>query len=119
MAKGEERSSHKIKKAPRLYNRRYARGRNGPDWNRNQECSTARINLKDGFAQVKKMGSLAEQCSYRPLKRAISGTRNLNAVAKLLLHKKQIQKLEQETKGTGMTLVPLKVYIKMVMPSFF
>ena len=31
---------------------------------------------------------------------------------KLLLHKKQIQKLEQETKGTGMTLVPLKVYIK-------
>ena len=24
----------------------------------------------------------------------------------------QIQKLEQETKGTGMTLVPLKVYIK-------
>ena len=31
---------------------------------------------------------------------------------KLLLHKKQIQKLEQETKGTGMTLVPLKVYLK-------
>ncbi len=33
---------------------------------------------------------------------------------KLLLHKKQIQKLEQEAKGTGMTLIPLKVYIKMV-----
>ena len=31
---------------------------------------------------------------------------------KLLLHKKQIQKLDQETKGTGMTLVPLKVYLK-------
>ncbi|KXT90627.1 tmRNA-binding protein SmpB [Streptococcus oralis] len=29
----------------------------------------ARINLKDGFAQVKKWGSLAEQCSYRPLRR--------------------------------------------------
>ena len=31
---------------------------------------------------------------------------------KLLLHKKQIAKLEGEVKGTGMTLVPLKVYIK-------
>ena len=31
---------------------------------------------------------------------------------KLLLHKKQIAKLEGEVKGTGMTLVPLKVYLK-------
>ena len=45
-------------------------------------------------------------------KRAISGTKNQKRRRKLLLHKKQIQKLEQETKGTGMTLVPLKVYIK-------
>lgn len=29
----------------------------------------ARINLKDGFAQVKKWGSLVEQCSYRALRR--------------------------------------------------
>ncbi len=31
---------------------------------------------------------------------------------KLLLHKKQINKLIGETKNTGITLVPLKVYIK-------
>ena len=29
-----------------------------------------------------------------------------------LLHKKQIKSWNKETKGTGMTLVPLKVYIK-------
>lgn len=29
----------------------------------------ARINLKDGFAQVKNRRSLAEQCSYRALRR--------------------------------------------------
>ena len=31
---------------------------------------------------------------------------------KLLLKKKQITKLQNDLKGTGMTLVPLKVYLK-------
>ena len=34
-------------------------------------------------------------------------------------HKKQIQKLEQETKGTGMTWFLLKFISKMAMPSSF
>ncbi len=39
----------------------------------------ARIISWTAFAQVK-MGSLAEQCSYRLTKRVISGTRSQNAV---------------------------------------
>ena len=46
------------------------------------------------------------------MKKEISGIRNPNVVVNFSFIKKQIQKLEQETKGTGMTLVPLKVYIK-------
>ena len=58
----------------------------------------ARINLKDVHIAPYKEGNIWNQDPDRR--------------RKLLLHKKQIQKLDQETKGTGMTLVPLKVYLK-------
>lgn len=72
----------------------------------------ARINLKDGFAQVKNGEVWLSNVHIAPYEEGNMEQGELNAVANSLLHKKQIQKLEQETKGTGMTLVPLKVYIK-------
>ena len=38
---------------------------------------------------------------------------------KLLLHRKQITKLADDTSGKGITLVPLKVYLKMVLLRFY
>ena len=60
----------------------------------------ARIQLKDGYAQIKngEQGNIWNQDPDR--------------TRKLLLKKKQITKLQNDLKGTGMTLVPLKVYLK-------
>lgn len=72
----------------------------------------ARINLKDGFAQVKNgeawlmnvhisLYDQGNQFNHDPLRNR-----------KLLLHKKQINQLAGEISKKGVTLVPLKVYIK-------
>ena len=62
----------------------------------------ARITLKDGFAQIKNgevwLNNVWNQDPDR--------------TRKLLLKKREIAKLDNELKGTGMTLVPLKVYLK-------
>ena len=60
-----------------------------------------RINLKDGFARIRNGEAFLYNVHISPLR-----------TRKLLLHKKQINKLIGETKNTGITLVPLKVYIK-------
>lgn len=71
-----------------------------------------RINLKDGFAQVRN-GEVwlmnvhissydqGNQFNHDPLRKR-----------KLLLHKKQIQRLMNESSNKGITIVPLKVYLK-------
>lgn len=72
----------------------------------------ARINLKDGFAQIKNgeawlmnvhisLYDQGNQFNHEPLRNR-----------KLLLHKKQINQLAGEISKKGVTLVPLKVYIK-------
>lgn len=73
---------------------------------------TARINLKDGFAQIKNGEVWLSNVHIAPYEEGNIWNQDPERRRKLLLHKKQIQKLEQETKGTGMTLVPLKVYLK-------
>ena len=72
----------------------------------------ARINLKDGFAQVKNGEVWLSNVHIAPYEEGNIWNQEPERRRKLLLHKKQIQKLEQEIKGTGMTLVPLKVYLK-------
>ena len=72
----------------------------------------ARINLKDGFAQIKNGEAWLSNVHIAPYEEGNIWNQEPERRRKLLLHKKQIQKLEQETKGTGMTLVPLKVYLK-------
>ena len=70
------------------------------------------INLKDGFAQVKNGEVWLSNVHIAPYEEGNIWNQDPDRRRKLLLHKKQIQKLDQETKGTGMTLVPLKVYLK-------
>lgn len=71
-----------------------------------------RVTLKDGFAQIKNDEAWLENVyiseytagnrfNHDPLRRR-----------KLLLHKKQIVQLGQKTSAKGVTLVPLKVYLK-------
>ena len=72
----------------------------------------ARINLKDGYAQNKKKKTWLVNVHIAPYEEGNIWNQDPTRTRKLLLHKKQIAKLEGEVKGTGMTLVPLKVYIK-------
>ena len=62
----------------------------------------ARINLKDGFAQVKNGEVWLSNVHIAPYEEGNIWNQE----------PERRRKLEQETKGTGMTLVPLKVYIK-------
>ena len=72
----------------------------------------ARINLKDGYVQIKKGEAWLVNVHIAPYEEGNIWNQDPTRTRKLLLHKKQIAKLEGAVKGTGMTLVPLKVYIK-------
>lgn len=71
-----------------------------------------KINLKDGFAQIRKGEAWLNHVHIAPYEEGNIWNQDPTRTRKLLLRKKQIEHLEKEVKGTGMTLVPLKVYIR-------
>lgn len=72
----------------------------------------ARIQLKDGFAQIKRREAWLSNVHIAPYDEGNIWNQEPERTRKLLLHRKQINQLEQDLKGSGMTLVPLKVYLK-------
>ena len=72
----------------------------------------ARIQLKDGYAQIKNGEAWLINVHIAPFEQGNIWTQDPDRTRKLLLKKKQITKLQNDLKGTGMTLVPLKVYLK-------
>lgn len=72
----------------------------------------ARITLKDGYAQIKKGEAWLVNVHIRPFEQGNIWNQDPTRMRKLLLKKREIAQLANEIKGTGMTLVPLKVYIK-------
>ena len=72
----------------------------------------ARIQLKDGYAQIKNGEAWLINVHIAPFEQGNIGNQDPDRTRKLLLKKKQITKLQNDLKGTGMTLVPLKVYLK-------
>lgn len=72
----------------------------------------ARIQLKDGFAQIKRGEAWLVNVHISPFEQGNIWNQDPERTRKLLLRRKQIDQLEQELKGSGMTLVPLKVYLK-------
>ena len=72
----------------------------------------ARIQLKDGYAQIKNGEAWLINVHIAPFEQGNIWNQDPDRTRKLLLKKKQITKLQHDHKGTGMTLVPLKVYLK-------
>ena len=72
----------------------------------------ARITLKGGYAQIKNGEAWLINVHITPYEQGNIWNQDPDRTRKLLLKKREIAKLEAELKGTGMTLVPLKVYIK-------
>lgn len=71
-----------------------------------------RINLKDGFARIRNGEAYLMNVHISPYEQGNIFNHEPLRTRKLLLHKKQIAKLVAETKNTGITIIPLKVYIK-------
>ena len=72
----------------------------------------ARIQLKDGYAQIKNGEAWLINVHIAPFEQGNIWNQDPDRTRKLLLKTKQITKLQNDLKGTGMTLVPLKVYLK-------
>ncbi|MGT2685908.1 SsrA-binding protein SmpB [Streptococcus porcinus] len=72
----------------------------------------ARIQLKDGFAQIKHNEAWLVNVHIAPFEQGNIWNQDPDRMRKLLLKKREIQHLENELKGSGMTLIPLKVYLK-------
>ena len=72
----------------------------------------ARIQLKAGYAQIKNGEAWLINVHIAPFEQGNIWNQDPDRTRKLLLKKKQITKLQNDLKGTGMTLVPLKVYLK-------
>ena len=72
----------------------------------------ARIQLKDGYAQIKNGEAWLINVHIAPFEQGNIWNQDSDRTRKLLLKKKQITKLQNDLKGTGMTFVPLKVYLK-------
>ena len=72
----------------------------------------SRINLKDGFVRIRNGEAYLYNVHISPYEQGNIFNHDPLRTRKLLLHKKQIAQLIGESKNTGMTIVPLKVYIK-------
>ncbi|MGX6970769.1 SsrA-binding protein SmpB [Vagococcus bubulae] len=71
-----------------------------------------RVNLKDGFARVRNGEAYLMNVHISPYEQGNIFNHDPLRTRKLLLHKKQIIKIETEMKNPGVTLIPLKLYIK-------
>ena len=71
-----------------------------------------RINLKDGFVQIRNDEAYMMNVHISEYAEANQFNHDPLRNRKLLLHKKQIRKLAQITQDKGVTIVPLKVYLK-------
>nr|WP_137597830.1 SsrA-binding protein SmpB [Paucilactobacillus kaifaensis] len=71
-----------------------------------------RVNLRDGFAQVRNGEVWLMNVHISPYDQGNQFNHDPLRNRKLLLHKKEIKRLSGELSTKGITLVPLKLYIK-------
>lgn len=67
-------------------------------------------NLKDAFIRIKNDEAFIENMHIAPYEQGNRFNHEPLRTRKLLLHKKQIRKLQKEVKENGLTIVPTKLY---------
>ncbi len=72
----------------------------------------AKIQLRDGFARVRNGEVWLSNVHIAPFEQGNIWNTDELRTRKLLLKKSEIAKIEKELTGTGITFVPLKVYLK-------
>lgn len=68
------------------------------------------VNLKDAFIRFKNDEAFIENMHIAPYEQGNIFNHEPLRNRKLLLHKKQIKKLQREVKENGLTVVPTKIY---------
>ncbi len=71
-----------------------------------------RVNLKDSYALIKNSEAFLLNCHINPYSHGNIQNHDPLRTRKLLLNKKEIDKLLGNTTQQGFTLVPLKIYFK-------
>ncbi len=71
-----------------------------------------RINLKDSFARVEKGEVLLYNCHISPYSHGNLSNHDPTRTRKLLLQRREIERLLGKAQQKGYTLVPLKIYFK-------
>ena len=71
-----------------------------------------RINLKDSYALVRGGEAILLNCHISPYSHGNRANHEPTRTRKLLLHKQEIRKLVGKTQEKGLTLVPLRVYLR-------
>jgi len=71
-----------------------------------------RVQLKDSYAKILNGEVFLIGCHISPYEQGNRYNHDPERTRKLLLHRKQINKLIGETKEVGYSLVPLKIYLK-------
>ncbi|WP_056946548.1 SsrA-binding protein SmpB [Secundilactobacillus odoratitofui] len=71
-----------------------------------------RVNLTDGFAQIRNGEAWLMNIHISEYDQGNRFNHDPLRNRKLLLHKKEISKLQGETQDKGITIVPLRIYIK-------
>ena len=71
-----------------------------------------RANLKDSYARIKNGELFLMQSHISPYTHAYYDNHEPDRVRKLLVHKREIKRLQGKTQEKGLTLVPLRIYFK-------
>lgn len=71
-----------------------------------------KVNMRDAFAKIERGEVYLHNMHISPYEQGNRYNHEPLRTRKLLLHRKQINKLIGETKEVGYTIVPLKVYLK-------
>jgi SsrA-binding protein len=71
-----------------------------------------RLNLKDSYAAVRKGEAYLFNCHISPYSHGNRENHDPTRARKLLLHAREIRRLIGKTQEKGLTLVPLRVYLK-------
>jgi SsrA-binding protein len=71
-----------------------------------------KVNLKDSYAAIKDGEAFLLNCHISPYSHGNRENHEPTRTRKLLLHRKEIRKLIGKTREKGLTVVPLRLYLK-------
>ena len=72
----------------------------------------AQVQLKDGYADIRDGEVWLERVHIAPYSFAVGGGHDPERPRKLLLHRREIERLLIKVNEVGLTLVPLQIYFK-------